>query len=590
MSFAVSGLVAPRKAKHAYRSTSWQVIFCCIAVVAAALWLRAPEPPEPPATPSAQRQAEQQLLLRLESFGARLEAALAANSAVDPQAILLGTSELVSSTRYLDDTPLASTQDVLQRLRFERAAAEELVRDQSMGRLDPAMYASRYADLLRRLKSTVGDLRDHQRRHADTGRGSFRPLPLRLLVGAVFVLAVLASVWGWNRGAPRLGAGLPAGGGWTRRSAPRLDASVRPGPPQAEMSQVLPHLADWVLLCDANGRVDSLLHGDAERLGITRGTSGHWTLGSLTSGLAEMTRELLPEPGASECVTLTHFGTDADHAIPVRLVVRRVAGGAYLAVARDRSDEVAVEEEIRAKSSQLARFKADSEALQQKVLQLEEQQHLRMGQELHDGIGQQLAGIAFLATALSTRLQRSDVELSGDARWIAQLANQAMESCRSLSHQLSFPLFTRGQIDDTLGRLCEEASGLYRIECIYAPARPDRAVDCVPADVTRHLIRVTQEAINNAIRHGHAARIVARLERVGGDLRLAIANLRPAGAAPLNVCKGREGLGINSMKARAAEVDGTLRFRCGTHGAAVFLRVPARALCPSAPRLGGMLS
>src|SRR5688572_19062909 len=99
------------------------------------------------------------------------------------------------------------------------------------------------------------------------------------------------------------------------------------------------------------------------------------------------------------------------------------------------------------------------------LLSIAEQEQERIGRELHDGVGQDLAGAAFLAKALATKLAAQDSALAGDAEWIKQILGRCVESVRSLSRHLSPTELERGNLPAALERLCTDVERTYGIDC-----------------------------------------------------------------------------------------------------------------------------
>ncbi|WP_386065764.1 ATP-binding protein [Tahibacter sp. UC22_41] len=509
------------------------------------------------------------LSLRLEELSERIERAErlpqppteAAASAMEHD-----IAELLTLADELATQMPASTRLILQRLTLEHQALRRSAQDSSAGNGSRINFEERRRESLLRLGAAREDLLARLERQS-AWSASLRDISRNwMLYATLLAAAVLLLALHRYRRAP-IAMATPAG------RVEDVDRNLG----DADVSRLLPHLADWILLCDAHGRVERVLAGDLARVGLHADAAMPRTLSHLTSTLSADTASLLPVPGEQVAVTLTEFGADPETAVPVRLIVARLGPSPHcplLAIARDRRDEVQIEEEIRGKVSQLARLRADSDALRRRILDMEEQAQTRIGQELHDDVGQQLAGIAFLAKALANRLEREENRLSQEANWIAQIANRSVESCRSLSHQLSSPHFSNGEVGDALRRLCADTSNLFGVDCVYCPARAWRNVGAIDADVSRHMLRVVQEAINNAIRHGRADRILVRLERRSLRLRLSIVDRGSGMSSGSFTHHETTGLGFSSMQARARQLRGRLRVRSGARGTVVMLTVP----------------
>lgn len=94
-------------------------------------------------------------------------------------------------------------------------------------------------------------------------------------------------------------------------------------------------------------------------------------------------------------------------------------------------------------AAEIDRDITERKRLEQEVLQISERERRRIGQDLHDGLGQHLTGIAFLSKSLQQRLAaKSSVgaaataEESNDAGRIAELVQQAVGQTRALARGL----------------------------------------------------------------------------------------------------------------------------------------------------------
>ncbi len=148
--------------------------------------------------------------------------------------------------------------------------------------------------------------------------------------------------------------------------------------------------------------------------------------------------------------------------------------------------------------------------LQQAILKATEREQERIGQELHDGLGQHLTGVAFLAKALAHKLADQGVPEAADAEQLVQLINRSVSMTRGLAHGLR-PV---GEEDNALmvalRQLAIDVSDLFKVPCRFINDEP---VLIRSPFVAHHLFRVAQEAVNNALKHGDPSLIEIELER-----------------------------------------------------------------------------
>ncbi len=384
-----------------------------------------------------------------------------------------------------------------------------------------------------------------------------------------------------------IGAGLPAAWWWMRRRRADGPAAGQPAHHLTvdDLQAALAQVADWMFLCDAQGSIRHVLVADIDALEPGANDLLGRPLCSLLAMIGAEPQSVLPAPGREVAVTLADFGVGLRKIVPVRLAVMRTASAdpdkALLAVATGRQAEVEYEDATRILAARMESLRQDSDALRRRILYLTEEEQVRIGRELHDGIGQQLAGIAFLARALADRLARGggagdgNKMLQRDGEWISQLAAKAMESCRNLSRELSSMQAHNGDLQAALAQLCRDAGAVYGADCaLVEPERAARRLAKLPPAVASHAYRVAQEAVNNALRHGRARRVRVMLARTRKGFRLGVAD-DGSGFELRRFADGAHGgLGLSSMRVRATLLGGRLRIRARGRGTLVLLTAP----------------
>ena len=144
--------------------------------------------------------------------------------------------------------------------------------------------------------------------------------------------------------------------------------------------------------------------------------------------------------------------------------------------------------------------------LQEAVRSAAEREQRRLGHELHDGLGQELAGLSLLAHSLDQRFESSGPELKQNLRRLAQVASNAVRTCREIAHGLA-------PVSDARNGLIEALRELTNLRAIEACDAEITLKEQCSADLTitaearNHLYRVAQEALNNAIRHAGARHV-----------------------------------------------------------------------------------
>lgn len=193
--------------------------------------------------------------------------------------------------------------------------------------------------------------------------------------------------------------------------------------------------------------------------------------------------------------------------------------------------------------------------MEQTVLEISAREQRRIGQDLHDGLGQHLTGIAFLSKVMAQQLsERSYVEAK-EAEKIVRLVNEAIEKTRELAQGL-LPVVSEGfGLMSALERWAEEVRDVCHVECRLSCESPVLIED---VSVATHLYHITQEAVNNAIKHGQAQNITIHLASDGATGTL-IVDDDGSGYKGTPVKHG--GLGLGIMSHRANMIGGSVDVR-----------------------------
>ncbi|MBM3847442.1 MAG: hypothetical protein FJ405_14315 [Verrucomicrobia bacterium] len=194
----------------------------------------------------------------------------------------------------------------------------------------------------------------------------------------------------------------------------------------------------------------------------------------------------------------------------------------------------------------------DRRQLEREILEISHREQQRIGQDLHDSLGQHLTGISFLSKALSNRLQSKALSEAAEADEIAQLVVETLGHTRNIARGLCpIELEKTGQLLPALRGLASNTERLFHVVCSL-DMRPDQ--DLVDARVSTELFRITQEAISNAVRHGKARRITVSFRMESAE---AVLSIQDDGSGLVG--SGRMGgLGLRIMGFRAHRIGGVL--------------------------------
>jgi two-component system, LuxR family, sensor kinase FixL len=200
--------------------------------------------------------------------------------------------------------------------------------------------------------------------------------------------------------------------------------------------------------------------------------------------------------------------------------------------------------------------------LEQEVLRVSDDERRRIGQDLHDGLGQQLTGIGLIARNLARKLQHEKHPESLTAEEITRLIQEADEQARQLARGLVPVELGPDGLSAALERLAKNAGALFGIDCaLEVRVEDDRVLR--HSDAATHLYRIAQEAISNAVRHGEARHVSISLNATAERLRLWIHDDGigiPEDFASFPYAN-HEGMGLHIMHYRARIIGGSLDVR-----------------------------
>jgi PAS domain S-box-containing protein len=195
--------------------------------------------------------------------------------------------------------------------------------------------------------------------------------------------------------------------------------------------------------------------------------------------------------------------------------------------------------------------------LEKAILEISAAEQRRIGQDLHDGLGQHLTGIAFMSKVQEQKLAEKGLAEATEATRIVGLVNEAINKTRQLAHGLLPVTADAHGLMSALKRWAAEVEDLFHISCRLRVNDPVLIHD---ANVSTHLYRIAQEAVNNAIRHGEARNIEIILSAKRGYGTLRIEN--DGSSLPENDTN-RSGMGMQIMNYRARMIGGSLKVASG---------------------------
>jgi PAS domain S-box-containing protein len=202
--------------------------------------------------------------------------------------------------------------------------------------------------------------------------------------------------------------------------------------------------------------------------------------------------------------------------------------------------------------------------LEREILEISGNEQRRIGQDLHDGLCQQLPAVSFASESLANRLARAAPQEVPYVTKIASLVDETLTQARDLARGLNPVDIQPDGLIRALEDLCEKISERFAVTC---RVRKDGSIIVRDNTVATHLYRIAQEATSNAIRHGKAKRIDIDLESDGDQLTLSIHD--NGSGIPHRIPGRRPGVGMQIMNYRAHLIGGSFSVRAGRRGGTV---------------------
>ena len=236
----------------------------------------------------------------------------------------------------------------------------------------------------------------------------------------------------------------------------------------------------------------------------------------------------------------------------------------------------------------MARDITERKRLEREILEISNREQRRIGHDLHDGVCQQLAGIALMTASLADKLQEKGATESAQTERISGLINQAISQTRGVARGL-FPVrLEENGLVAVLEELAANSSELFKISCQFSSTTPPDAVD---NGIALHLYYIVLEAVANAAKHGKARNVNISLEAVTDHYVLSV---KDDGVGFLQPNRAHTGMGLRIMHYRARVIGATLSLQSasgsGTDVTCVFLAVPRDGLAKNGHHTNGVLN
>ncbi len=209
----------------------------------------------------------------------------------------------------------------------------------------------------------------------------------------------------------------------------------------------------------------------------------------------------------------------------------------------------------------LVRDITDRRKLEQEILRISELERRRIGQDLHDGLGQMLTGIGLICRNLARTLGNTHPEIAPEVVEITDLIKEADEFARGLARGLVPVDLEANGLRSALGRLASGAERLFGVRCSFEELGKVLIHD---NSMATHLYRIAQESVSNAVKHGKAQHV--KISLAGGNRQIRLRIHDDGVGFPAEQDEDTRGMGVRIMHHRARIIGANLEIQGGVEG------------------------
>ena len=196
--------------------------------------------------------------------------------------------------------------------------------------------------------------------------------------------------------------------------------------------------------------------------------------------------------------------------------------------------------------------KNELKKIQKEVVNIGENERKRVGQELHDGLGQLLTGISFLLKTSKNMVSKDLIDNNGLSCLedslkriyeIDELVTESVETCRTIAKELTPSNFIQGSLIESIEQYVSRVRHIYNINCLFEL----KGIIDFDDFTSLQIFRIVQEAVNNGVKHANASCIKVSLTLIEDKVKLLIKD----DGIGVDFDLSSNGMGLNIMKYRA---------------------------------------
>jgi len=228
-----------------------------------------------------------------------------------------------------------------------------------------------------------------------------------------------------------------------------------------------------------------------------------------------------------------------------------------------------LEERVRQRTRALTNEIQERGRLEKELVKIGEEAQRQIGHDLHDTLGQHLTATAFAGQVLTAQLETKSLPEAAAARKLVKLVEDSISLTRQFARGLQPVELTPDGLMDGFQEMARNISERFKISCEFECRESVLLHD---AESSTQLYRIAQEAVTNAVKHGHAKYINISLEQTGGATTLTVTD---DGVGLPESAGESQGMGLRIMAYRASMLGATFSIeRLSDAGTCVTCRLP----------------
>jgi signal transduction histidine kinase len=238
------------------------------------------------------------------------------------------------------------------------------------------------------------------------------------------------------------------------------------------------------------------------------------------------------------------------------LLVGSAVGGYRLRVRNLEARSLALESQAKQRTLELMKIQEDLKKSEMEKAISEER--ARLARDLHDSVTQSIYSLTLLAEAGQRMIKNGDIQQAESNHFrLREIAQQALQEMRLMVYELR-PQVLRSE--GLIGALEQRLEAVERRAGIDARLVVDAELE-IPAELEVELLHISQEALNNALKHSKAYEVVLSLRADEDNLRLEVVD--NGQGFDLELARGKGGMGLTNMAERVEKIGGKLTIQSG---------------------------